>query len=129
MFFRVRASCRARFVLINVVVTPHALAYLVTAVAGAPFGVMLPKCCGLRDVERLSPHLDALEVREGLTPGSTRILPVATETAAATLDLPSFAPSPAPRRWGPLWGGADLSPHLRPPRHRDPRGASDRKNA
>src|SRR3546814_2466973 len=58
---------------------------------------MLPKCCGLRDVERLSHHLDALEVREGLTQGSTRILPVATETAAATLDLPSFAAAPAPR--------------------------------
>src|SRR3546814_8008639 len=103
-----RASGRAVFVRINGFDTPHALADLVTAVAGAPFGVMLPKCCGLRDVERLSHHLDALEVREGVTQGSTRILPVATETAAETLDLPSFAAAPAPRLGGLLLRGAGL---------------------
>ncbi|HEY9536570.1 MAG TPA: CoA ester lyase [Kiloniellaceae bacterium] len=118
-----RASGRAVFVRINGFDTPHALADLVTAVAGAPFGVMLPKCCGLRDVERLSHHLDALEVREGLTQGSTRILPVATETAAATLDLPSFAAAPAPRLWGLLWGGEDLSADLGAARNRDAGGA------
>lgn len=113
------ASGRAIFVRINGFDTPHALADLVTAVAGAPFGVMLPKCRGLRDVERLSHYLDALEAREGLPPGSTRILPVATETAAATLELASFATAPAPRLWGLLWGGEDLSADLGALRNRD----------
>lgn len=119
----VRASGRAIFVRINGFDTPHALPDLVVAVAGAPFGVMLPKCRGLRDVERLSYHLDALEAREGLILGSTRILAVATETAAATMELASFATAPATRLWGLLWGGEDLSADLGALRNRDEAGS------
>ena len=52
---------------------------------------MLPKIDGPADVRRLSHALDALEVRDGVAPGSIRVVPVATETAAAPFALGGFA--------------------------------------
>jgi citrate lyase subunit beta/citryl-CoA lyase len=57
----------------------------------------------------LSHCLDALEVREGIPPGQIRILPVATETAAAPFNLGAFATSGLARLAGLTWGAEDLA--------------------
>lgn len=90
--------------------------------AGQPWAVMLPKCRGNTDLARLADFLEVMEVREGITPGTTRIITVATETAAATLTLSQSIPSMTPRLWGLLWGGEDLAASLGAQRNRDEAG-------
>ena len=86
-----------------------ALVDLAAVVGGAPDGIVLPKIDGPDDVERLGHHLDALEVRDGIPLGQTKIVAVATETAAAVLRLPEFAKAKLPRLEGLNWGAEDLS--------------------
>lgn len=86
-----------------------ALVDLAAIVGGAPDGIVLPKIDSPDDVERLGYHLDALEVRDGVPLGQTKIVAVATETAAAVLRLPEFAQATLPRLVGLNWGAEDLS--------------------
>ncbi len=86
-----------------------ALVDLAAVVGGAPDGIVLPKIDSPDDVARLGYHLDALEVREGIALGQTRIVAVATETPAAVLRLPEFANAKLPRLLGLNWGAEDLS--------------------
>jgi citrate lyase subunit beta/citryl-CoA lyase len=86
-----------------------ALADLAGVVGACPDGIMLPKINGPADVLRLSLYLEALEIREGVTPGHIRILPVATETPVASLCLAEFASIRLPRLMGLTWGAEDLS--------------------
>ena len=86
-----------------------ALVDLAAVVGGAPEGIMLPKIDGPTDVLRLSHHLEALEVRDGVPAGHIRILPVATETPVAPLRLAEFASARLPRLIGLTWGAEDLS--------------------
>ena len=97
------------WVRINPLNGPHALSDLATIVGGAPRGLLLPKAEGAADIARLSHYLDALEVREGITPGSIEIIAVATETAAATLALGSYCGAGLARLYGLTWGAEDLS--------------------
>lgn len=81
----------------------------VAAVArAAPDGLVVPKVNGPDELLRLSHWLDALEVRDGVAPGSIRLLAVATETAAAALRLPEYATVAVPRLAGLTWGQEDL---------------------
>ncbi|GGN61761.1 CoA ester lyase [Novosphingobium indicum] len=82
---------------------------LAAIMPGAPDGIMLPKIDGPEDVRRLSHYLDALEAVCGIEPGSTRILPVATETARAPFALGDFANANLPRLAGLTWGAEDLA--------------------
>lgn len=86
-----------------------ALVDLAAVVGGAPDGIVLPKIDSPDDVKRLGYHLDSLEVREGIPLGQTKIVAVATETAAAVLRLPEFANAKLPRLLGLNWGAEDLS--------------------
>lgn len=86
-----------------------ALADLSAIVGGAPDGIMVPKIHGPDDIRRLSHHLEALEVREGVPEGTIGILPVATETPAGALRLYAFADTVLPRLVGLTWGAEDLS--------------------
>lgn len=95
---------------------------LAGVIAAAPWGVVLPKCAGMAEVARLSHHLEALEAREGIATGATRIMTVATETAAATLRLGAPEADPTGRLWGMLWGGEDLSAALGAQANRDEGG-------
>jgi citrate lyase subunit beta/citryl-CoA lyase len=106
---------------LNAFDTGMTAADLAAVMPGCPWGVMLPKAAGAADLLRLSHYLDALEAREGIAPGRTRILTVATETAAATLALAS--PQGCDRLWGMLWGGEDLSADLGASANRDQAGA------
>ena len=66
---------------------------------------------GAADVNRLALYLDAFEAASNLEPGSTRIVPVATETARAVLKLFDFEGA-SPRLWGLMWGAEDLAASL-----------------
>jgi citrate lyase subunit beta / citryl-CoA lyase len=98
------------WVRINPLSTPVALLDLVI-VGGAPDGIVLPKVNSGKDVTQLSNYLDALEVREGLPQGAIRIVPVATETAAAMFNLGTYAGC-SPRLAGITWGAEDIAAAL-----------------
>ncbi|HEX4151942.1 MAG TPA: CoA ester lyase [Steroidobacteraceae bacterium] len=100
------------WVRINPIDSPLALADLSAIVQAAPDGVMLPKADGPSDVARLSFYLDALEAQAGVAAGSIRVLPVATETAAAPFNLGAYAAAHLPRLAGLTWGSEDLSAAL-----------------
>ncbi len=110
------------WVRINSLESPHALADLSALVRAAPDGVMLPKAQGPEDVARLSFYLDALEAQAGLAPGSTRVLPVATETAAAPFNLGAYAGARLARLAGLTWGSEDLATALGASTNRDASG-------
>ena len=99
-----------------------ALQDLAAVMPGHPDGIMIPKTTGAGDVARLSHYLDAFEAAQGLPQGCTRILPVATETAAGTLKLLEFADRALPRLIGLTWGAEDLSTALGASTNLDPAG-------
>ncbi len=109
------------WVRINPLSTDKALADLAAIAGGAPDGIMLPKIDSGADVVTAGHYLSALEVREGLAPGSIRIFAVATETAPALFALGTFAGC-SPRLAGLTWGAEDLSAALGAATNRDDKG-------
>jgi len=67
---------------------------LVAVMGGRPDGVVLPKVSSVREVDEVGHYLSALEARDGIAVGSTRILVIATETPAALLALGEYARAP-----------------------------------
>ncbi|SAL05638.1 citrate lyase subunit beta [Caballeronia calidae] len=105
------SSDRARqqvWVRINALDSNKALDDLSAIVAGAPDGVLLPKCSSSNEVVILDHYLTALESREGLNIGRIKILPVATETAASVFELGTYRGC-SERLFGLTWGAEDLS--------------------
>lgn len=96
------------FVRINPLDTALAMGDLAAVVVPGLAGILLPKTRSAADVAQLGHCLDALEARAGMAQGSVRIVPVATETAPAMLNMQSFA-GPVPRLAGVTWGAEDLS--------------------
>lgn len=90
--------------------------------AGAPDGIMLPKSISGRDVQHLDAKLAVREAECGLADGATRILVVATETAASLFNLGSYQDA-SPRLEGLTWGGEDLSADIGALANRDASGA------
>ena len=86
---------------------------------GAPDGIVLPKVYSAADVNTLANYLSALETREGLELGSTKILSVATETAASLITFHTYLENVSDRLVALTWGGEDLAAAL---------GASDNRN-
>lgn len=107
---------------VNALDTGLLLDDLAAVVGARPHALMLPKCQGAADVARVAHYLDALEAREGLPPGGIGILPIATETARATLDAVSYGQQPLPRLAGLLWGGEDLAADIGTASNRDGQG-------
>jgi citrate lyase subunit beta/citryl-CoA lyase len=97
------------WVRINPFDTNLTLEDLIAVVSAGPDGVMAPKVNGPADVERLGRYLEVLEVQSGLTGGSVRILPVATETPIAPFRLGGYAEMACDRLAGLTWGAEDLS--------------------
>ena len=110
------------WVRINSLDSVLALADLSAVVAAAPDGVMLPKAEGPADVARLSFYLEALEAQAGIAIGSTRVLPVATETAAAPFNLGAYSTARLSRLAGLTWGSEDLATALGASTNRDASG-------
>jgi citrate lyase subunit beta / citryl-CoA lyase len=105
-----RAAIRARtlWIRINGVGDPHFTADLAAAVDARADGVVLPKSRSAADVLVVSERLDEFEARAGTGLGSTKILPIATETPAAVFALGDYARC-GPRLAAMTWGAEDLS--------------------
>lgn len=99
------------WVRINPIQTADALADLVAVLPGRPDGVVLPKARHGDDLHRLDHWLEALESQHGLELGSTRVIPMVTETARALLSMSSFVCLPA-RVAALTWGAEDLATEL-----------------
>ena len=106
---------------INALASPELAADLAALPAAAIAGVMLPKCCGPADVERLGQALATVETNAGITIGRLGIVGIATESGAAVLALSEFR-RPLPRLVGLMWGGEDLAGDLGVARNRDAAG-------
>ena len=94
---------------------------LAAIMPGHPHGIMLPKCCGGRDVQHLSAKLGVHEARLGLAEGCTRILAIATETAASLFQLGSYG-GMSRRLQALTWGAEDLSADIGAESSRDEAG-------
>ncbi len=116
------ATASALFVRINPLDSGLALQDLAAVVRPGLAGIMQPKTTGAADVVKLGHYLDALEARAGMAPGSVVIVPVATETPQAMLNMQSFS-APLPRLAGITWGAEDLSAAIGAVSNRDEDGA------
>jgi citrate lyase subunit beta/citryl-CoA lyase len=95
------------YVRINALSTPLSLGDLDVVMTGAPDGILLPKASGAPDVVILSARLSVREALHGIDDGATRIIPIATESAAAIFALGSYK-NASPRLEGLTWGAEDL---------------------
>ncbi|MDE2411616.1 MAG: CoA ester lyase [Sphingomonadales bacterium] len=111
-----------RWVRINALDTRYWRDDLLAVMPGAPDGIMLPKAAGPDAVQQVAAELYELEGRNGVPAGSTRILPLVSETAAAALTIPSYVGASLPRLAGLTWGAEDLSAALGATRKRDATG-------
>jgi citrate lyase subunit beta/citryl-CoA lyase len=92
------------------------------AVAPAkPDAIMLPKAEGGASVIHADAKLTVREARSGLPDGQIKILPIATETAAALFVAGTFTGASA-RLIGLTWGAEDLSADLGAQANRDAQG-------
>ncbi|MGI9424323.1 MAG: HpcH/HpaI aldolase/citrate lyase family protein [Hyphomicrobiaceae bacterium] len=107
------------WVRINPLDTDLALPDLAAIMPGAPDGIILPKTYTAEDVNTLCNYLSALEAREGLERGITKIVNVATETAASLVTFHTYLEGVSDRLVGMTWGAEDLAAAL---------GASDNIN-
>ncbi|MGY8959387.1 MAG: HpcH/HpaI aldolase/citrate lyase family protein [Alphaproteobacteria bacterium] len=112
------------WVRINPLDTDLALPDLAAVMPGAPDGIILPKTESAEEAIKLDHWLSALETREGLALGSTKILVVATETSRSLFTLDSFAGS-TERLYGLTWGAEDLAAALGANNNRLPDGTYD----
>ncbi|WP_443112328.1 HpcH/HpaI aldolase/citrate lyase family protein [Erythrobacter sp. Alg231-14] len=90
--------------------------------ASGPGGVFLPKAEGGHDVEVLDAMLTARETAAGITPGTTKVAALVTETAAAMFTTGTYdaASKGQARLVAMSWGAEDLSSEL---------GASEQRSA
>jgi citrate lyase subunit beta/citryl-CoA lyase len=86
---------------------PHTLADLTTIMPAQPGGIMLPKCRGRADVERLDHYLSALEVANGIAQGATKVIVLVTEVAEAMFTTGAYCG--IPRVVALTWGAEDLA--------------------
>lgn len=114
-------STAALYVRINPLDSGLALDDLAAVVQPGLAGIMLPKTQSAECVRRTGYYLDALEAKAGMLPGSVSIVPVATETAQAMLNMQSFS-SPIARLAGITWGAEDLSAAIGAVSNRDEDG-------
>ena len=99
----------ARWVRINPLDTAFWREDLHAAMRGAPDGIVLPKASGPEQVRLLTAELYELEQRSGIPTGTTRIVPLVSETAAAALTVSAYVGEALPRLGGLMWGAEDLS--------------------
>lgn len=109
----------ARYVRVNGLDSAWCAEDVEAVMPACPDGIMLPKLLGPEDLDRL----DTLMARWELAGrrSQTRIIPVCTETPAATLSLAAKSWA-HPRLAGLLWGGEDLSATIGATANRDEDG-------
>ena len=112
----------ARWVRINALDGPLWRDDLAAVMPGRPAGIMVPKAAGPEQLQVLAAELYETEQRVGVQPGSTKIVPLVSETPAAALRIPSYLDIAQPRLAGLTWGAEDLSAAIGAVRKRDSRG-------
>ena len=116
------ATCPRLYVRVNPLASGLTAADLGAVFPAAPDGVVLPKCLGGADVQRLGANLAVREAEHGLIDGSTRIVAIATESARALFGFASYRGASG-RLEGLAWGGEDLSADIGAETNRLPDGA------
>ncbi|MAQ29776.1 MAG: CoA ester lyase [Erythrobacter sp.] len=102
---------RARlWVRINPLDGPWAADDLAAVIPARPGGIMLPKSRGRHDVEELDRLITLLEDENGIATGSTPVIALVTETAAAMFTTGDYGG--APRLAAMTWGAEDLADSL-----------------
>ncbi|GAA0284069.1 CoA ester lyase [Alteraurantiacibacter aestuarii] len=96
---------------------------LAAVLPGHPDGIMVPKAMGPEQLRMLAAELYEIEQRSGIAPNATRILPLVSETARASLSIADYASDTLPRLAGLTWGAEDLSAAIGASRKRDADGA------
>lgn len=89
--------------------------------AAAPAGIMLPKCNGPDDVGSLAVKLRVAEAEHGREDGSTRIVPIITETPLGVMNAAGYRHA-GERLAGLTWGAEDLSAEIGAQATRDENG-------
>jgi citrate lyase subunit beta/citryl-CoA lyase len=118
-----RGAVRPRlYVRVNPLASGLTEADLDAVVPAGPEGIVLPKCLGGADVQRLGAKLAAREAESNLADGATRIIAIATESARALFGFGSYVGA-SRRLEGLAWGGEDLSADLGAETNRLPDGA------
>ncbi len=112
---------RERWVRMNPIFSEYAEADLAETIAGRPDGYIMPKPRRAEDVRRVVALLEGLEARHGLPVGSTRLIPIATETPEGLLNIREVAAA-SPRIVAIAWGIEDLGAAMGLPRVRDDEG-------
>lgn len=82
---------------------------LAAVMPGAPDGILIPKVNGAGDINKLAERISALEAANGIEIGATKILSVATETAASMLTFHTYLEGVTDRLVALTWGGEDLA--------------------
>ncbi len=118
----VNRSAQQLWVRINPLDSTYALDDLAAVMAGGLDGILLPKTDSGDAVVLLDHYLSALEARDGIERGRTRIIVVATETARSIFNLGTYA-SRSPRLAGLTWGAEDLSAALGASTNREAEGS------
>jgi citrate lyase subunit beta/citryl-CoA lyase len=98
---------RERWVRMNPLDTGLGRADLEETIAGRPDGYVVPKPRSAADVVAIAQILDGLEQRHGIPNGTTRLIPIATETPEGLLRIREVA-SASPRITAISWGIEDL---------------------
>lgn len=106
------------WVRVNPLSTADHPADLAAVMPAGPGGIMLPKARSPEDVDELALQLDILEAEHGLPAGSTKILPLVTETPEALFSLGDYRHS-SERLAGLSWGAEDLGAAIGATRVRD----------
>ena len=88
---RERSERPRLYVRVNALDTGETDADLAAVMPAAPEGIMLPKSVSGASVQQLDAKLAVHEAQNDLPDGSTRIVIVATETAASLFNLGSYA--------------------------------------
>jgi citrate lyase subunit beta / citryl-CoA lyase len=109
------------YVRVNALATGLVDADLDAVLAGTPEGIVLPKSAGGADVIALGAKLAPREAIVGLPDGSTKIIPIATETAVSIFGMGSYRRA-SPRCEALTWGAEDLAAEIAAEANRSPDG-------
>ncbi len=95
---------------------------LVAVMRGAPEGIILPRAAGPDMLRELAAELYELEQVNQLAPGSTKILPLAGDTARSALGIGRYVDAAIPRLAGLTWSPTGLATAIDATRHHEARG-------
>ncbi len=98
---------RERWVRMNPLFSGFGLGDLEETIAGRPDGYLVPKPRAAADVREIAEQLDRLEEHHGIPNGTTRLLPIATETPEGLFNIREVAAA-SPRVAAISWGIEDL---------------------